>query len=191
MRDIQRGDERMETRAIPDAPNSMYECPDCGYSGDTPFHNCIKLSSSTQTPRTDACEDAAIEQYKLDCKRMNELAACSIMATTGFEKSRTLELSLLQAQRERERIVKESIPDGSWMDSWGACRVCGGEIPHGHTKNCDLYKKEQELIQLRNATDLLCERLEAHGRRTDMKLYQDVEQVLTLANNLPHRKKKV
>ena len=33
--------------------------------------------------------------------------------------------------------------DGSWMDKWGACKVCDGEIPHGHTENCDLYKLEQ------------------------------------------------
>ena len=33
--------------------------------------------------------------------------------------------------------------DGSWMDNWGACKVCDGEIPHGHTENCDLYKLEQ------------------------------------------------
>lgn len=33
--------------------------------------------------------------------------------------------------------------DGNWLDKWGACKVCGGEIPHGHTEYCDLYKLEQ------------------------------------------------
>ena len=34
---------------------------------------------------------------------------------------------------------------GSWMDKWGACKVCGGEIPHGHTDDCDILKMEREL----------------------------------------------
>lgn len=32
--------------------------------------------------------------------------------------------------------------DGNWLDKWGACKVCDGEIPHGHTNNCDIYKLE-------------------------------------------------
>ncbi len=32
--------------------------------------------------------------------------------------------------------------DGNWMDRWGACKVCGGEIPHGHMDDCDIYKLE-------------------------------------------------
>jgi hypothetical protein len=32
--------------------------------------------------------------------------------------------------------------NGNWIDRWGACKVCGGEIPHGHTENCDIYKLE-------------------------------------------------
>jgi|GEM_PF-6050095 len=39
--------------------------------------------------------------------------------------------------------------DGSWMDKYGACRVCDGEIPHGHTKNCDLYKLEVEITEVK------------------------------------------
>jgi hypothetical protein len=35
--------------------------------------------------------------------------------------------------------------DGNWCDKWGACRVCDGEIPHGHSNNCDIYKMEQQL----------------------------------------------
>lgn len=34
--------------------------------------------------------------------------------------------------------------NGKWIDEWGACRVCDGEIPHGHTPNCDYWKLEQE-----------------------------------------------
>lgn len=34
------------------------------------------------------------------------------------------------------------------MDSMGACRVCDGEIPHGHTANCDYFKQEQRIRTL-------------------------------------------
>lgn len=37
-----------------------------------------------------------------------------------------------------------SHPNGNWLDEFGACRVCGGEIPLGHTDNCDLYKLEKQ-----------------------------------------------
>ena len=33
--------------------------------------------------------------------------------------------------------------DGNWVDKWGACKVCGGEIPYGHTENCDIWKLER------------------------------------------------
>ena len=36
-------------------------------------------------------------------------------------------------------------PDGSWFDKDGACRVCGGEIPHGPTVDCDYYGLEIQL----------------------------------------------
>jgi hypothetical protein len=42
-----------------------------------------------------------------------------------------------------EPICSADARDGNWLDKWGACRVCGGEIPYGHTENCDLYKLEQ------------------------------------------------
>lgn len=37
--------------------------------------------------------------------------------------------------------------DGDWMDKWGACKLCGGEMPHGHTDNCDIYKLERRVSQ--------------------------------------------
>lgn len=43
--------------------------------------------------------------------------------------------------------------DGKWFDEWGACRVCDGEIPHGHTPNCDYWKLEQELAAERTARE--------------------------------------
>jgi len=40
-------------------------------------------------------------------------------------------------------------PNGNWLDRWGSCRVCGGEIPHGHTNECDIFKMEQTEHKLR------------------------------------------
>lgn len=38
--------------------------------------------------------------------------------------------------------------DGNWMDRWGACKVCGGEIPHGHAEHCDIYGLEKKVSEL-------------------------------------------
>lgn len=38
--------------------------------------------------------------------------------------------------------------DGDWLDEWGSCRVCGGEIPHGHQKDCHIFKMEQKEMAL-------------------------------------------
>ena len=51
------------------------------------------------------------------------------------------------------------IRDGSWIDKWGACRVCGGEIPEGHTNNCDLYKMECQIKNLERQRDEANERI--------------------------------
>ena len=40
--------------------------------------------------------------------------------------------------------------DGNWLDEWGSCKVCGGEIPHGHSNNCHIYKLECRIRQLEN-----------------------------------------
>lgn len=38
--------------------------------------------------------------------------------------------------------------DGNWMDKSGACKICDGELPHGHADNCDVYKQEQQIAAL-------------------------------------------
>lgn len=50
-----------------------------------------------------------------------------------------------------ERILKEQSAqrDGNWCDKMGCCKVCDGEIPHGHRDNCDLWKHEQRLTEAR------------------------------------------
>lgn len=42
---------------------------------------------------------------------------------------------------------------GDWMDKTGACKVCGGEIPHGHSDQCDYYKLEHENRHLKMALE--------------------------------------
>lgn len=46
-----------------------------------------------------------------------------------------------------------SEPNGKWIDEWGACRVCSGEIPHGHTPNCDLFNMETQIRTMRHALE--------------------------------------
>lgn len=43
--------------------------------------------------------------------------------------------------------------NGKWMDELGACRVCDGEIPHGHTQSCDIHKMESQIRHLRHALE--------------------------------------
>lgn len=40
--------------------------------------------------------------------------------------------------------LKATERNGEWIDKWGACKVCDGEIPHGHSANCDIYKLESQ-----------------------------------------------
>ncbi len=37
---------------------------------------------------------------------------------------------------------------GDWMDEHGCCKVCDGEIPHGHSAECYLWKLEQKLKEV-------------------------------------------
>lgn len=34
------------------------------------------------------------------------------------------------------------------MDEYGSCKVCGGEIPHGHANSCDIFKMERKINDL-------------------------------------------
>ena len=49
-------------------------------------------------------------------------------------------------------------PD-EWIDEWGACKTCGGEIPYGHTPGCDFWQLEQRVSFLSN----LCIRAVVEG----------------------------
>lgn len=55
--------------------------------------------------------------------------------------------------------------DGNWIDDWGACRVCDGEIPHGHSHNCDYWLLEQERDRLRKAAKQMLSTCDEWDRR--------------------------
>ena len=38
-----------------------------------------------------------------------------------------------------------------WMDDWGCCKICQGEIPHGHQENCVIYANEKQVKELESA----------------------------------------
>lgn len=84
---------------------------------------------------------------------------------------------------------KESWDDrpGNWMDQWGACKVCGGEIPHGHTTDCDIYKLELQVRELRVWRDEFVEMLRevsdvlsGMGWNADRGILWRVQKVLAL-----------
>lgn len=43
----------------------------------------------------------------------------------------------------------------SWLDKWGACKVCGGEIPYGHDPECDVQKLQEAVDDLREALNAM------------------------------------
>ena len=46
-----------------------------------------------------------------------------------------------------------NIRDGHWLDPLGCCRVCDGEIPYGHTDNCDIYAMERKIKAATNLVE--------------------------------------
>lgn len=54
----------------------------------------------------------------------------------------------------KERMVPEE-RDGDFCDRFGACKVCDGEIPYGHTDKCYIWKVEAERNALREKLDSL------------------------------------
>lgn len=79
------------------------------------------------------------------------------------------ELQQLKHYLENERALRKQVElhrdkageelemerDGKWIDKWGACKLCSGEIPYGHTESCDLYKNEKEINLLKTKLSVL------------------------------------
>lgn len=102
--------------------------------------------SETDTPITDA--------LVMDMVRREFSAPAKLSKLVAHARKQERELTQQRARAERaeEQVsnLKETHKrDGNWIDRWGACKVCDGEIPYGHTDNCDLYKLEKENAELR------------------------------------------
>lgn len=45
---------------------------------------------------------------------------------------------------ELKRMKASGVRDGRFLDSMWCCKVCDGEIPDGHTNDCDIWKIEKQ-----------------------------------------------
>ena len=92
------------------------------------------------TPITDAARKAVEDAWKMGGMQ-------AFTDEEWLEQLAELERDL-QTERQRcEAMKKRNQRDGNWLDNMGACRVCDGEIPDGHTDNCDVWKLEQKIEQ--------------------------------------------
>lgn len=55
---------------------------------------------------------------------------------------------LLVVANRTKNFETMSVRDGKWCDKFGCCKVCDGEIPDGHSDNCDIWKLEKRINQL-------------------------------------------
>lgn len=65
--------------------------------------------------------------------------------------------------------LDEDHRDGNWMGKHGACKVCDGEIPYGHTSNCDVYKLEQRVSKLLEAATEIYNHGYMHGHEDSVE----------------------
>lgn len=72
----------------------------------------------------------------------------------------------LDMTRELTKTIERSASrrDGNFLDKLGACKVCDGEIPYGHTDYCDIWKLEKELTQAKGLIRELGEGLTKLGK---------------------------
>jgi hypothetical protein len=90
-----------------------------------------------------------------DPKGTSNLADCFVVADTycnvdgsprgndaDFTAHARTDIPDLLSEIKRLR-ARETKRDGNWLDGDGCCKVCDGEIPHGHGAHCDIYKLEQ------------------------------------------------
>jgi DNA repair exonuclease SbcCD ATPase subunit len=87
-------------------------------------------------------------------------------------------------QKDAEMIAelkrKQECRDDNWIDQWGCCKVCDGEIPHGHTNSCDIYKKDQLIASLTKQA----EELKARIAFKDQCLHEILEKANELSAGL-------
>lgn len=98
------------------------------------------------TPKT----DAAVQQW-----RDGEVGDGT--HESGFRHMVKVSKGLENELAARETAYLADRPNGEWLDMWGSCRVCGGEIPHGHMPKCDIYRYER----MERAADRMTEAFKA------------------------------
>jgi len=54
-----------------------------------------------------------------------------------------------------EKMGGDDNNPADWMDSWGCCKICSGEIPHGHHSNCYVYTTDNEIKELKEQIKVL------------------------------------
>lgn len=131
MSDHQQKAERLAMWYCPICLHIMNECQSKHYAGcPTDKHGIVQMHLAQHT--------------RLDLATL--LAAKAELAQWKGEWPTGDYYQVLQerdaAKAELESVKKQR--DGNWIDKWGACKLCGGEIPHGHTENCDMWKIEKE-----------------------------------------------
>jgi hypothetical protein len=74
-----------------------------------------------------------------------QLAAERDKARTGGWLSQEALDEYAKVEAEHRQLREKLTRDGNWLDKFGCCKICDGEIPYGHTANCDIWKLEQQL----------------------------------------------
>jgi len=97
-----------------------------------------------------------LEKVNAECAQMHAAHNNKV-----FELQQT-RADLKEVKAELENFKRSNKRDGEWLDDWGACKVCDGEIPHGHHDECHIYKLEQQ----------------ARGHREDAKRLADAGSTL-------------
>jgi hypothetical protein len=88
--------------------------------------------------------------------------------------SRIIKKAIEEHTANLQLKVEQPKRDGDWIDEWGACKVCGREIPDGHAEICDIYKMEQEITQALKERDEAFEKLKFENQdRTNRETVQE------------------
>ena len=131
------------------------------------------MKPTAPTPRTES------EVYSLtDAEAEMITLGKGIKEIINADFARQLERENFSLQVNKELVERENVElkeqlkrDGKWIDKWGACKLCDGEIPHGHIDSCDLWKLEQELAKLREDKEKMIELLEACNKHVPANAY--------------------